>query len=231
MKKTACVLIILFTVISSGVNAGDGKPVVYPKKDHGIRGTNIGQFSDKFIFIQTTDNSVFACTLDEIGKMTWEQSSVKERFDPSRKVIPHRNPGMAVLWSAFLPGGGQFYNRQYVKGALFTAAFAGGLVAFLASGDSYYYAPVTGNGYGYWYDDGWSAGKYIGLAVMCAAYVASVVDAPLSSMRINRRNKVSFNMGPNRKLLVTLKPDVSLNEFGYSKPSPSFGARLSVSLR
>jgi predicted transporter len=36
---------------------------------------------------------------------------------------PSRNAGTAGVLSAFLPGLGQFYNRQWTKGALFLSIF------------------------------------------------------------------------------------------------------------
>jgi len=228
MKKTALIVAVLLSVLNStNVSAGNPQNVVYLKNGSVIRGTIIEQVPDKVIIIQTADNSIFAYTLDEIEKMTMEQSSVQAELVSNPKVTTRRNPGMAILWSALIPGGGQYYNKQYIKGAIFSALEVGGLITFLVSGPSYYYDYY----YGYWYEDGWGAGKYIGMAVMCASFVASVVDAPLSSLMINRRNNLSIHIGPNTNLMVALKPDFSINGFGYTKPFLSFGAKLSVNLQ
>lgn len=40
------------------------------------------------------------------------------------ETVVAKSPSKAVLLSCFLPGGGQFYNEKFVKGAVFGAAEA-----------------------------------------------------------------------------------------------------------
>jgi hypothetical protein len=99
------------------------------------------------------------------------------------------------LFSFILPGGGQYYNGEYGKGAIMTGAAVAGVVLILAAGyeeefvaNDYYYAS-----YGYWETKAtpWLS---VGIGLCAAASIWSMIDAPLSAKKINERIGLSDNM-------------------------------------
>lgn len=110
----------------------------------------------------------------------------------------YRSPGMAFLFSFLAPGGGQYYNRQYGKGAAMSALWLGGIITaatappYWRHEDYYYYDDSNPNEpYGYYDYYGYyepSPQRTIGHAVWMSSWVWSMIDAPISAARINRRN-------------------------------------------
>lgn len=111
----------------------------------------------------------------------------------------YRSPGMAFLFSFLAPGGGQYYNRQYGKGAAMSALWLGGIITAATA------PPYWGHEDYYYYDDfdpnypqdayyerrGYyepSPQRTIGHAVWLSSWVWSMIDAPISAAKINRRN-------------------------------------------
>lgn len=111
----------------------------------------------------------------------------------------YRSPGMAFLFSFLAPGGGQIYNRQYGKAAAMSALWFGGIITVATAPPNYYYE----ESYYYDYDDpnypndgyydyyGYyepSPQRIIGNVVWLSSWAWSMIDAPISAARINRRN-------------------------------------------
>lgn len=97
-----------------------------------------------------------------------------------------KSPTLAFALSFVCPGVGQYYNGDITKGIIQTALTAGGIVLALTAGeesefvkDSYYYAS-----YGYWRDYRTNL-FYVGLGIAGAAWLWSVIDAPVSASSIN----------------------------------------------
>jgi hypothetical protein len=139
-----------------------------------------------------------------------------------------KDPAVACIFSVLLPGGGQYYNGQYGKGALMTGLSLASLVgvAVNATNSAYYY-----DDYGYFRSDSESAFGFFALLYV-GTYLWSVIDAPISANKINKQNLLSLNLGKNANL--TLQPDMQLtNSFptGNSFYSPSCGAKLVLSLK
>jgi hypothetical protein len=116
-----------------------------------------------------------------------------------------RSPGLALLFSFIGPSGGQWYNGQYVKAGIMLGTSVGllgvyvyGLVDYVACDDAYYF------GDDYYYDDyddcdASLAVAAIGLVGYMGVYIWSLIDAPTSAARINRRNaamRTSMEFGP-----------------------------------
>ncbi len=114
----------------------------------------------------------------------------------------YKSPGMAFLFSFLLPGGGQYYNKQYGKGGAMTALWLGGIVTAATAPYTYndcYYAepayyedlngdyPVDDPGYyydPYYYDYGYNCGvvrspqRIVGNVVWAGTWLWSMIDAP-----------------------------------------------------
>ncbi|GBU07523.1 hypothetical protein AwDysgo_08540 [Bacteroidales bacterium] len=151
-------------------------------------------------------------------------------FQYVRPSFNKKEPGMAFLLSLLLPGGGQYYNGQYAKGALMTGVHLGsfvGMIACLPRTTYYSY----GNGH---YEDSGSAEGFVlfGL-ILLGNSLWSMIDAPISANSINfKKQSLTWNMGNKSKL--SIKPDLSFNNFdvgGNKIFSPSYGAKLSLSLQ
>lgn len=111
----------------------------------------------------------------------------------------YKSPGLAFLFSFLMPGGGQYYNRQFGKGAAMTTLWAGGIVTAATApyyhNDCVYYEPYLDpndpNYYEPYYDcyyTGRSPQRIVGNVVWTGSWLWSMIDAPISAARINRRN-------------------------------------------
>ena len=100
-------------------------------------------------------------------------------------VIPQKDPWVAGALSFLVPGLGQIYNGQPVKGlAFFGGVIAGYTLFILAVEDNYY------NYYGFYVDpEGDDDSGVLGLLTGFGLWVAAIVDAPISANRINRQNQ------------------------------------------
>lgn len=97
-------------------------------------------------------------------------------------IVSRKDPFIAGALSFLITGLGQVYNGETTKGLLhFAVAVSGYTLYFLALEDNYYY-------YGWWDPDGDDAIGVGGLLVGFGTAIWSVIDAPLSANRINRRN-------------------------------------------
>lgn len=78
-----------------------------------------------------------------------------------QNVLPHPNklPAEALLWSAIIPGGGQFYNGELGKGAAFLLTNIAGWTGIL---------------YGDQHSENWAA--YLGLGLVVGSYWGSLFD-------------------------------------------------------
>ncbi len=106
-----------------------------------------------------------------------------------------KSPALAAALSAVLPGMGQLYNDEYFpKGMIQTALVGTGVVLALTLGTESVYSsnPYTDTGYygTYTYyrsstSDETTAWLYVGIGVAGAAWLWSVIDAPVSASSIN----------------------------------------------
>lgn len=131
-----------------------------------------------------------------------------ERGDRRLIGSDYKSPGMAFLFSFLLPGGGQYYNHQFGKGATMTGLWLGGIVTSATSwrryadySCGYYYEyDSIGNVIGEYYDDcyynnGADAQRIVGNIVWTGSWIWSMIDAPISAARINRRNADAATAG------------------------------------
>ena len=183
--------------------------VVYLKDGTIVRGTIIEQIPGKSLKIQTQGGSMFIYTLEEIAKIVKEpvlEPEVKAEPAPEpddttdetvnivkepvlvmeRIRVREKEPWLAFALSFVLPGTGQFYNDQYTKGALqLGAVIAGAGLVFVGVQDNYKAWD------GPWIDpdqDNNRVGVPGGILWACA-HLWSMIDAPLSAIRINEQHQ------------------------------------------
>ncbi|CAN5447538.1 hypothetical protein BH09BAC1_BH09BAC1_02010 [soil metagenome] len=129
---------------------------------------------------------------------------------------PYRSPGLSFLFSFLLPGGGQYYNHQYGKGAAMSALWMGGIITAATSSrrGNYYESDChfdangvyTCTDYRNYNHRGSEAQATIGMVAFYGSWIWSMIDAPVSSARINRRNAngltsmMHFNVGHKASL-------------------------------
>jgi len=85
-----------------------------------------------------------------------------------------------MLLSFLLPGAGQFYNGEPVKGVVQLVGAVGGLALAVAN------VPATVRSNYINVDTGNSTLFAVGIGVTAASSLWSLIDAPLSASRINR---------------------------------------------
>jgi TM2 domain-containing membrane protein YozV len=127
----------------------------------------------------------------------------------------YKKPGLAFGLSLLCPGLGQFYNGEVVKGiAMSVLSPTSALLCFALTTvlDSHLHlAPF-----------------FVG--IFYANYIWSLIDAPVSANKINRRNHaLSLNLGNNRILSIT--PNVlASNSIGTKTRyhSPAYGLSLKL---
>ena len=125
-------------------------------------------------------------------------------------------PVEAMFYSVVLSGGGQFYNKQPVKGGILMglglATLGGGIISYKLDGDP-------------------------GITVLCflhyaAVKIYSIIDAPVSAVRINRIYELSNGFHfKNGKVNISIEPLFYLNqEVNLAKEQffPVYGVKLSI---
>ena len=134
---------------------------------------------------------IVALVQTSFGQSTSNQnndSKLQNEFDDFKK---YRDPTVAGLFSWFLPGAGQFYNRQPGKGVVFLGAYIASFVLMANHAESATLDdPISPAGFG----------------LMLVTSVVSIVDASSSARKINRDYGLSLkmNINPNQKFGVGL---------------------------
>ncbi|MCS7300387.1 MAG: tetratricopeptide repeat protein [Fimbriimonadales bacterium] len=130
--------------------------------------------------------SILQITRQQEQYRQWEQA-LEGKGAGGDLALP-RNPGLAFLLSLLMPGVGQLYNGQFVKGGIVLAIMIIGAIIFLTTpgGSDFIYnllaylvnpAKVRG---------GLSNLQLITALVMFVAWVYAFIDAPLSAAARNR---------------------------------------------
>jgi hypothetical protein len=85
-----------------------------------------------------------------------------------------KNMALAIGFSMLVPGAGQVYNGETVKGIVFLGLFAGGVAAV----DAARFSTESNRSI--------SAYGWVSLVYLASVYAWNIFDAPLSAKRINR---------------------------------------------
>jgi len=123
---------------------------------------------------------------------------------------PKKQPVVAFGLSLVLPGAGQFYNGQPVKGAIFFGSYLTGWGLFIEG-----FRKTLSNMDS---DNAGNSLSWVGFVVGGVSWVGSVIDAPASAHNINRRRGYSALTSPGVGLVFvpdprnprSLKPGVGL---------------------
>jgi len=212
------VLANLFVSYSAGAQSANDE-IVYLKNGSMIRGTIFEQIPNSYVKIKTLEGKIQKYKFSEIAKIVKaEESKVEEKAPVEEKrVAPSsaqkesivireqskpvqnsnavnvKSPTTACLLS-IVAGGGQYYNGQYVKGAIMTSVAVAGVVLIAAAGHvekfvyspDYYYAS-----YGYWTTET-TPWLTVGEILLVGSTIWSMIDAPLSAKGINARNNATM---------------------------------------
>jgi hypothetical protein len=134
-----------------------------------------------------------------------------------------KSPGLACGLSCIYPGIGQFYNGQPVKGALFTGIATLSAVVLAVASDETEQNPEL-----YTEDDDIYAAIGVATLSYFAVWVWSIIDAPISAKKINRRNAELYGTaGINATL--SLQPDLYLaDNMLTNKRQTVYGLKLHI---
>jgi len=208
MKKIF-VLLCLLSLFLLTTKAQNYEDVVYLKNGSIIRGLIIEQIPNQTIKIQTKDRNVFVFNIPEIEKITKEEiQNISKTNNPD-----YRKAGAAFAFSILYPGGGQIYNRQYLKGGIMMGLETIGLATSIV-GAKYYGID--------------RAFVVVSIILTEANQIWSLIDAPVSTAAINRRNGLSLKYDTNKNIRFALKPDYQITNINGNF-YPVYGAKLSFS--
>ena len=168
-------------VMTSPAFAQQMEDVIHLKNGGLIRGTIIEQVPGESLKIKTREGNVFVYTMDEIAKMSKEPVMGMR----GHIVAEKKNTWIASGLSLLIPGAGQTYNDQFKKGLLqLGVAIIGTGLTYTAERDDYkniYGNTVDPD------DDNWKIG--FGVLLNYGSRLWSIIDAPISANRINKRNQ------------------------------------------
>lgn len=120
-------------------------------------------------------------------------TSPEDFYTPPVEKVKVKKPWIAFVLSTAVVGSGQFYNEQFGKGsAMFLGAATGIGMYFHATRDNKFNF-VTGKEIDL--DDNDHLGG-VGVGLAFGFILWSMIDAPLSSIEINKRNQQAMTMGP-----------------------------------
>ena len=136
---------------------------------------------------------VFAQQAEVMMLNNGQITSPEDFYTPPQEQIDEKNPWTAFLLSTVIVGSGQFYNQQYSKGsAMFLGAATGIGMYFHATRDNKFNF-VSGKEIDL--DDNDHL-RGVGAGLAFGFILWSMIDAPLSSIEINKRNQQAMTMGP-----------------------------------
>ena len=170
----------------------------------------------KFKLFDNPDGPTITMYRSEIHKIIY-QNGTEQMFSPMKKVElgkydTRREPGKAVILSVLLPGGGQYYNKQYGKGAIMTGVFLFGFTTTMIG---------SGQELGLLGTIGWFAWP--------ASSLWSIIDAPIQSGIINRRyNLANIPFLKKNNMALRIDPMIFNQTSSTSNVNLVYGANLSL---
>jgi len=143
-----------------------------------------------FIFLTIRANAQQINTDTAIKKNsdTTKASDTSTYVPPKYRNIHKRSPVLACFLSLYLPGAGQVYNKQTLKGIVIL-----GVLSFSFGAAEVYHANNVTHP-----NDGVTAALLI---PFFAAYVYSAIDAPVTASYLNR----TYHLGKKKKEFTSLQ--------------------------
>lgn len=150
--------------------------VVYLKNGSIIRGIIVEQIHNVSITIQTRDGNIFKFKMDEVLKIVKEPA---KKEVPKTTLVKQKSPLASFLLSFFVPGIGQYYNGQILKGLAMQTGFVVGILYLGRDSDSKSSANSNNS-------------ELFGSFLMMGCWAISIIDAPMSSNRINETKQQTY---------------------------------------
>lgn len=161
-----------------------------------VKITEVTPTQIKYRKYDNINGPIFTKNKSEIFMIVYENGDkdVFQNVVPSQNVSAegygYKSPGTAMLLSILIPGGGQYYNGDYIKGGIMTGAWVGGAVMMFSGAGYYYY--------------GGSGLVTAGSLIVVGSYVWSVIDAPMGANKYN--NSLGLLEYGREDLYVKIEP-------------------------
>jgi len=174
-----------------------------------------------FIIILETDAQETIIEIDNefvIEEALNEEDISAQKIEININDIKYKNPNTASLLSLLLPGLGQLYNGQKSKG---------NAMILLSTGSCFLYFSFAFTNYYNRYDTQMG----ITLAALIGTYIWSIMDASISAIDINFKNRMQSRKLSN-DLKLSIAPDlffansIETNKANYK--SPAYGMTLKL---
>ncbi len=183
MRLCVCLLVIGMSVVTASI-----ADTIHLKNGTVIEGTVIREIPNVSVAIETAKGKVFTYSMQDVVKIDRRPSRPAPRVAPLPTI--QKDPTLSGLLSALIPGSGQIYNNQYLKGSgFFLATIIGGGTTLNAV---------------YWHKtDGLRVVKgkrvqLIGAGLMTAIiYTGGITDAVVWSKMINYFNEQDAKKRPS----------------------------------
>jgi hypothetical protein len=180
MNKSIISIIIILMFIPEAYSQQQLEDVVYLNDGSIIRGIVIEQIPNVSLKIQTRDGNIFVFTMEKVERITKEP----RKGSLTQPMQPYKSPGAAFALSFFLPGAGQFYNGEFLKGGIQFGIAS--VTAIIIWSEILQEANLPGS---HETDEDKLLFSYL---IFAGNWVWSFVDAPISANRINRERQQQF---------------------------------------
>ncbi len=190
--KSVIFFFSLFLVLSMASLAQQNyDDVVYLKNGSVIRGVIIEQVPNVSLKLQTKDGNIFVYKMEEVERITKE---LAQGYNEQSEYYAGSEKSPALAWglSFLIPGLGQYYNGDIVKGVIMNVLYVGGMVMYYAGGYEdvtyvdYYYDYYYQEYYYYYYTvEEETAWLYVGLGLAAGTWIWSQIDAPICASNYN----------------------------------------------
>jgi hypothetical protein len=154
------------------------RDVIYLSDGSIVRGSILFSNSNDSLRVETEKDSLVVIEKINIHKIQRERYQIIN----GEELVIFKHPGYAMLFSFLMPGLGQFYNGEYLKGIVQQSMVLGGITLALTAGlnhDSEDFELFTE-----WF--------IVGEFLVGAGYFFSIIDAPISANRINREHQSRY---------------------------------------
>ncbi len=214
-KICMSILLTLVFLVSSAFSQQAMQDMRNLKNGAAVRGLIIEPMPNVSVEVQAQGGNAFVYKVKDSLKIAKELligvQGASEREEKS--------PVLAFIMSCRVPGSGQYYNGDIAKGVIQEVFVAGGITLALAAAMS-----SSGGFYFENYSDDNEATTWIGvgLGVAGASYLWSIIDAPISAIRINKERESAYEH------LLEFSADTKVIGFDPATDGKTIGAKFSM---